>query len=142
LDRECRSSRSADRLDRASRVRHWRSAARPPARVVLSLSHSPFCVPQKTTWIGRGVAMGHRHIGVGFTNAHVRLETKGTVTVTIGLPDTGTGAHLVLRQVVAEVLGLSIEEVQIALATTDAFETDSGVGGSRVTHTGGRAAYH
>src|SRR5437879_5391082 len=96
----------------------------------------------KPPWIGRGVAMGHRHIGVGFTNAHVRLETKGTVTVTIGLPDTGTGAHLVLRQVVAEVLGLSIEEVQIALATTDAFETDSGVGGSRVTHTGGRAAYH
>src|SRR4029453_1858009 len=25
---------------------------------------------------------------------------------------------------------------------TDVFETDSGVGGSRVTHTGGRAAYH
>ena len=55
----------------------------------------------KPPWIGRGVAMTHRHIGVGFTNAHVRLEIKGTVTVTIGLPDTGTGAHLVLRQVVA-----------------------------------------
>ena len=86
--------------------------------------------------------MTHRHIGVGFTNAHVRLETKGTVTLVIGLPDTGTGAHLVLRQVVAEVLGLSLDEVQVELATTDVFETDSGVGGSRVTHTGGRAAYH
>src|SRR5712692_10246637 len=96
----------------------------------------------KPPWIGRGVAMTHRHIGVGFTNAHVRLETKGTVTLTIGLPDTGTGAHLVLRQVVAEVLGLSIDDVEIELATTDTFETDSGVGGSRVTHTGGRAAYH
>jgi CO/xanthine dehydrogenase Mo-binding subunit len=93
-------------------------------------------------WIGRGVAMTHRHIGVGFTNAHLRLETKGTVTLVIGLPDTGTGAHLVLRQVVAEVLGLSLDEVQVELATTDVFETDSGVGGSRVTHTGGRAAYH
>src|SRR5439155_18516253 len=96
----------------------------------------------KPEWVGRGVAMTHRHIGVGFTNAHVRLETKGTVTLTIGLPHTGTGAHLVPRQVVAEVLGLSIEEVQVELANTDAFETDSGVGGSRVTHTGGRAAYH
>jgi CO/xanthine dehydrogenase Mo-binding subunit len=86
--------------------------------------------------------MTHRHIGVGFTNAHVRLETKGTVTLVIGLPDTGTGAHLVLRQVVAEVLGLSLDEVHVELATTDVFETDSGVGGSRVTHTGGRAAYH
>jgi CO/xanthine dehydrogenase Mo-binding subunit len=79
---------------------------------------------------------------VGFTNAQVRLETKGTVTLTIGLPDTGTGAHLVLRQVVAEVLGLSVDEVHVELATTDTFETDSGVGGSRVTHTGGRAAFH
>ena len=42
----------------------------------------------------------------------------------------------------AEVLGLSIDEVDVELATTDAFATDSGVGGSRVTHTGGRAAYH
>src|SRR5262245_20411719 len=57
-------------------------------------------------WIGRGVAMTHRHIGVGFTNAQVRLTPKGTVTLVIGLPDTGTGAHLVLRQIVAEVLHL------------------------------------
>src|SRR5262245_24465516 len=96
----------------------------------------------KAPWIGRGVAMTHRHIGVGFTNARVRLETKGTVTLLIGLPDTGTGAHLVLRQIVAELLDLSIDEVQVELVTTDVFETDSGVGGSRVTHTGGRAAYH
>jgi len=43
----------------------------------------------------------------------------------------------VLRQVVAEVLGLSLDEVQVELATTDVFETDSGVGGSRVTPTDG-----
>src|SRR5439155_425910 len=60
----------------------------------------------------------------------------------IALPDTGTGAHLVLRQVVAEVLGLAVDDVEIVMATTDDFATDSGVGGSRVTHTGGRAAYH
>jgi CO/xanthine dehydrogenase Mo-binding subunit len=64
------------------------------------------------------------------------------VTLVIALPDTGTGAHLTLRQVVAEVLGIGIEEVQVELATTDVFENDSGVGGSRVTHTGGRAAYN
>ncbi|HKA45578.1 MAG TPA: xanthine dehydrogenase family protein molybdopterin-binding subunit [Burkholderiales bacterium] len=96
----------------------------------------------KPAWIGRGMAMTHRHIGVGFTNARVRLETSGRVTLLIGLPDTGTGAHLTLRQVVAEVLGLAIDDVQVELATTDVFENDSGVGGSRVTHTGGRAAYH
>src|SRR6266540_2802693 len=101
-----------------------------------ALEASDWSRPKPGPWIGRGLAMCHRHIGVGFTNAQVRLETKGTVTLTIGLPDTGTGAHLTLRQVVAEVLGLSIDEVDIELATTDAFATDSGVGGSRVTHTG------
>lgn len=96
----------------------------------------------KPPWVGRGVAMTHRHIGVGFTNARVRLEAKGNVIVSTALPDTGTGAPLVLRQIVAEVLDLTLDEVEIELANTDDFTTDSGVGGSRVTHTGGRAAYH
>jgi CO/xanthine dehydrogenase Mo-binding subunit len=98
--------------------------------------------PKPGPWVGRGIAMSHRHIGAGFTNARVRLDTDGKVTLVIGLPDTGTGAYLLLRQVVAEVLGLSIDQVSIEVATTDTFATDSGVGGSRVTHTGGRAAYH
>jgi len=127
-----------DRLANGHHLEHVR--AKETLEAALEASH--WSTPKPGPWIGRGVAMTHRHIGVGFTNAHVRLETKGTVILLIGLPDTGTGAHLVLRQVVAEVLDLSIDEVQIELATTDVFETDSGVGGSRVTHTGGQAAYH
>jgi carbon-monoxide dehydrogenase large subunit len=115
--------RAKETLDAALQAGHWSE-------------------PKPGPWIGRGVAMTHRHIGVGFTNARVRLETDGTVNLLVGLPDTGTGAHLVLRQVVAEVLDLTIDEVKVELATTDVFETDSGVGGSRVTHTGGRAAFH
>ena len=98
--------------------------------------------PKPGPWIGRGVAMTHRHIGVGFTNARVRLTAKGHVVLSTALPDTGTGHPLVLRQIVAEVLDLPLEDVDLELATTDDFATDSGVGGSRVTHTGGRAAYH
>jgi putative selenate reductase molybdopterin-binding subunit len=107
-----------------------------------ALKASHWAEPRPGPWIGRGVAMTHRHIGVGFTNARVRLEAKGKVILSTALPDTGTGAPLVLRQIVAEVLGVSLEDVGIELATTDDFTTDSGVGGSRVTHTGGRAAYH
>ena len=114
--------------------------ARETLEAALEASH--WSEPKPGPWIGRGVAMTHRHVGVGFTNARVRLETTGAVTLVIALPDTGTGAHLTLRQVVAEVLGIGIEEVQVELATTDVFENDSGVGGSRVTHTGGRAAYN
>jgi CO/xanthine dehydrogenase Mo-binding subunit len=127
-----------DRLPSGHPLEHVR--ARETLDAALDASH--WSEPKPGPWTGRGVAMGHRHIGVGFTNARLRLETKGTVTLVIGLPDTGTGAHLMLRQVVAEVLGLTIDEVAIELATTDTFTTDSGVGGSRVTHTGGRAAYH
>jgi CO/xanthine dehydrogenase Mo-binding subunit len=106
-----------------------------------ALEASDWGKPKPGPWIGRGVAMSHRHIGAGFTNARVRLERDGRVTLVLGLPDTGTGAHLVLRQVVAEVLGVPLEAVSVVVATTDAFTTDSGVGGSRVTHTGGQAAY-
>jgi putative selenate reductase molybdopterin-binding subunit len=130
--------RDGDHLANGHHLEHVRARETLEA----ALEASDWSAPKPGPWIGRGVAMTHRHIGVGFTNARVRLEKTGKVTLLIGLPDTGTGAHLVLRQIVAEVLGLAIDEVQVELATTDVFETDSGVGGSRVTHTGGRAAYH
>jgi carbon-monoxide dehydrogenase large subunit len=107
-----------------------------------AMKASGWSEPRPGPWIGRGVAMTHRHIGVGFTNARVRLDAKGRVTLSTALPDTGTGAPVVLRQIVAEVLDLPLDDVGIELATTDDFTTDSGVGGSRVTHTGGRAAFH
>jgi carbon-monoxide dehydrogenase large subunit len=121
---------------------HHLEAVRAKETLEAALEASRWSTPKPGPWIGRGVAMTHRHIGVGFTNARLRLETTGKVTLMIGLPDTGTGAHLTLRQVVAEVLGLAIEDVQVEVVNTDVFENDSGVGGSRVTHTGGRAAYH
>jgi CO/xanthine dehydrogenase Mo-binding subunit len=130
--------RDGDHLANGHHLEHVRAEETLEAALKASQWHEPKPGP----WIGRGAAMTHRHIGVGFTNARVRLETDGTVTLSIALPDTGTGAHLVLRQVVAEVLGLAIDLIEIEVATTDDFETDSGVGGSRVTHTGGRAAYH
>ncbi|MBI3328143.1 MAG: xanthine dehydrogenase family protein molybdopterin-binding subunit, partial [Nitrospinae bacterium] len=57
------------------------------------------------------------------------------------VPDTGTGSHTVLRQIVAETLSLPVEQVTVKVGTTDAFETESGAGGSRVTHVAGQAAY-
>jgi carbon-monoxide dehydrogenase large subunit len=130
--------RDGDHLANGHHLEHVRASD--TLEAALQASH--YAEPKPGPWIGRGMAMTHRHIGVGFTNARVRLETSGTVTLSIALPDTGTGAHLVLRQVVAEVLGLPLDGVEVEVANTDDFATDSGVGGSRVTHTGGRAAYH
>jgi len=130
--------RDGDHLANGHHLEHVRASDTLEA----ALKASEYSQPKPGPWIGRGMAMTHRHIGVGFTNAVVRLENDGRVALRIALPDTGTGAHLVLRQVVAEVLGLAVDDVEIVMATTDDFATDSGVGGSRVTHTGGRAAYH
>ena len=130
--------RDGDHLANGHHLEHVRASDTLEA----ALKASEYSQPKPGLLVGRGMAMTHRHIGVGFTNAVVRLEADGRVTLRIALPDTGTGAHLVLRQIVAEVLGLAVDDVEIELATTDDFTTDSGVGGSRVTHTGGRAAYH
>ena len=130
--------RDGDHLANGHHLEHVRASD--TLEAALKASH--WAEPKAGPWIGRGMAMTHRHIGVGFTNARLHLDAGGTVILSIALPDTGTGAHLVLRQVVAEVLGLPLDQVEIEVANTDDFETDSGVGGSRVTHTGGRAAYH
>jgi carbon-monoxide dehydrogenase large subunit len=97
--------------------------------------------PKPRPHVGRGLAVAHRHIGIGDANAQVSVEADGRVTLLTAVPDTGTGAHTVLRQIVAETLALPVEQVAVEVATTDAFEADSGAGGSRVTHVAGQAAY-
>jgi CO/xanthine dehydrogenase Mo-binding subunit len=118
-----------DHLANGHHLEHVRAAETLEA----ALKAARWAEPKAGPWIGRGIGMTHRHIGVGFTNARVRLTSKGTVVLSTGLPDTGTGHPLVLRQIVAEVLGLPLDDVTLELATTDDFATDSGVGGSRVT---------
>jgi CO/xanthine dehydrogenase Mo-binding subunit len=71
----------------------------------------------------------------------VSVEPDGRVTLLTAVPDTGTGAHTVLRQIVAETLALRVEQIAVEVATTDVFEADSGAGGSRVTHVAGQATY-
>jgi CO/xanthine dehydrogenase Mo-binding subunit len=97
--------------------------------------------PKARPQVGRGLAVSHRHIGIGDANAQISVEGDGTVTLLTAAPDTGTGSHTVLRQIVAETLSLPIEQVRIEVASTDLFENDSGAGGSRVTHVAGQATY-
>jgi CO/xanthine dehydrogenase Mo-binding subunit len=94
-----------------------------------------------TYQVGRGLAVSHRHIGIGDANARISVEGDGAVTLLTAAPDTGTGSHTVLRQIVAETLPLPIEQVRLQVATTDVFEADSGAGGSRGTHIAGQATY-
>ena len=90
--------------------------------------------------VGRGMAISYRHDGMGRCNARVTLEPDGSVTLLTVTPDTGTGSHTILQQIVAEVLGLEPAAVRVRVGDTQSFATDSGTGGSRVTHVAGRAA--
>jgi CO/xanthine dehydrogenase Mo-binding subunit len=91
--------------------------------------------------MGRGMAISYRHDGMGRCNARVTLEPDGGVTLLTVTPDTGTGSHTILQQIVAEVLGLNPPAVRVRVGDTQSFATDSGTGGSRVTHVAGRAAH-
>jgi CO/xanthine dehydrogenase Mo-binding subunit len=91
-------------------------------------------------WRGRGMAVGDRHVGNGFATVRLTAETDATVTLYTTMPDTGTGLHTVMRQVIAEELRLRADQVRITTVGTLENLKDSGVGGSRATHVGGQAA--
>ena len=90
--------------------------------------------------VGRGIAIGERAPGGGQNNARVSLEPDGSVVVHTPLFEQGAGAHTVIQQVAAETMGLPADRVRIQVEATGMFESDSGIGGSRVTNVGTIAA--
>lgn len=93
--------------------------------------------PKTGPHVGRGISASYRHIGTGEANGQISLEPDGTVKVITPVPDTGTGAHTVFQQVVAETWPLPIQKVRVE-AKPELFKTDSGAGGSRVTYVVGQ----
>lgn len=93
----------------------------------------------KPEGVGRGIALAEHGTGTGLGHIEVLIDRQG-LTIRTAVPDTGTGSHTILQQVVAERTGLPLSAVRLELATTDELPFDVGVGGSRVTHVYGRAA--
>ena len=75
----------------------------------------------KAPHVGRGVALSYRNVGIGDANARLSLGTDGIVSLLITYADTGTGAHTILCQMIAEVLGIPFSQVKLAVGTTDTF---------------------
>jgi carbon-monoxide dehydrogenase large subunit len=95
----------------------------------------------KARYLGRGIAMGFRAPGGGSTSLSVTLNQNGTVVIQTAFLEQGTWTYTSLRQVVAEELGLNPEEIQVKVLDTDSSPFDSGIGGSRGTRIGSRAAF-
>jgi CO/xanthine dehydrogenase Mo-binding subunit len=91
--------------------------------------------------VGRGVAVYERPSGAGRSGAAITVESDGSVTVKLGVPDVGPGIHTVVQQIVGEVLDLARERVKICVEDTDRSPYDSGTGGSKSTNSVGTAAY-
>ena len=95
--------------------------------------------PKDRPNVGRGMSISDQPPGTGQSAARVAIDADGKVQLFMSLFDTGTGAHTIFRQVVAEELTIPVEDVEFVIEDTNAVPFDSGSGGSRVTYTSGQA---
>ena len=90
---------------------------------------------------GRGIAVTKQEAGGGEAHAAVALNPDGSVVLSTPIFEQGTGTYTMLRQVVAETLGLALERVQVRVWDTDAVANDTGISGDRGTRLGTQAAF-
>ena len=112
--------------------------ARETLEAAVSASNYNAPKPENT---GRGIAMGDRPTAGGESHAMVTLSPEGSVVVHTSIFEPGTGTYTLLQKIVAEELGVSLEQVQVEVWDTDGVPFDTGVGGSRVTRVAGLAAH-
>ena len=107
-------------------------------------SHSHYLEPIKKgldgKLRGRGTASGFWFNGSGPACAIANVNSDGTVSLVEGSPDIG-GTRAMAAMSVAEVLGLSAEEVYPSIGDTDSIGFTSNTGGSSVAFKTGWASY-
>jgi len=74
------------------------------------------------------------------STAFVKLNTDGTVHLIAGGADLGTGSNTTLAQIVAEVLGVKIDDIEVTAGDTGSAQFDSGAFASRTLYMCGLAA--
>ncbi len=85
-----------------------------------------------------GGARIYRSDGCGAT---VKVDDFGHVTVITGSTEIGQGSETILAQIVAETLGVRLDDVTVINSDTDIKPWDVGVHASRTTYIAGNAAY-
>jgi CO/xanthine dehydrogenase Mo-binding subunit len=90
--------------------------------------------------VGRGVASGFWFNGGGQSAANIHVHADGMVSLEEGSADIG-GSRASMAMIVAETLGLSVDQVKPAVVDTDSIGYHDGTGGSRVTYATGHACF-
>lgn len=89
---------------------------------------------------GMGMACMSMISELGVSAAFVKLNEDGSVNILTGATDIGQGSNTVLAQIVAEELGVRLEDVTVTSADTNLTPFDWGTLGSRITYIAGSAA--
>ncbi|WP_089610257.1 xanthine dehydrogenase family protein molybdopterin-binding subunit [Dehalobacterium formicoaceticum] len=94
----------------------------------------------------RGIGMGvGTHVSnswpfcVDYDNALITIQQDGSVLLSSGVPDIGTGTTTTLPQLAAEVLGISMEQIYMTFADTLTTPFDIGSHASRTLYAAGTA---
>ncbi|MDF2605684.1 xanthine dehydrogenase family protein molybdopterin-binding subunit [Sphingomonas sp.] len=90
--------------------------------------------------IGHGMAASVRGNLYGPSAARVSIGGNGQVTIESEMTDIGTGTYTILTQIVADLLGVSTDRVEVRLGDTDS-PRSAGSGGSWGAATAGSAVY-
>jgi putative selenate reductase molybdopterin-binding subunit len=94
---------------------------------------------------GIGIAMVMQGTAIPYLDmggASIKMNDDGSFNLLIGATDLGTGSDTVLGQMVAEVLGVSLEDVIVYSSDTDFTPFDKGAYASSTTYISGTAAVH
>jgi xanthine dehydrogenase YagR molybdenum-binding subunit len=75
-----------------------------------------------------GVAAAYRDNPVMKSAARVRLDSRGIVTVETDMTDIGTGTYTIIAQTAAEMMGVSLDKVEVRLGDST-FPASAGSGG-------------
>jgi xanthine dehydrogenase YagR molybdenum-binding subunit len=90
--------------------------------------------------IGHGMAAAARGNLFGPSTARVRVGPDGRVTIETEMTDIGTGTYTILAQIASDLLGISIDRIDVRLGDTDD-PRSTGSGGSWGATTAGSAVY-
>ncbi|MDB5724171.1 MAG: xanthine dehydrogenase [Novosphingobium sp.] len=121
------SRKLAEALDEGARLFGWDQRADKPQQR-----------REGEWWVGMGVASATRVNMLGQAEARVTLKADGTLLVETDHTDIGTGSYAILGQIAAEMLGVPIERVDVALGDS-ALPTGAGSGGSMGANSTGAA---
>ena len=135
-------------------------ASRADPSIIIDEADFPKCMEtalEISDWIGfparqAAAAAEGRKIGIGlsvylkgsgrgpFEAATVRVGPSGRVSVTSGVSAIGQGTRTMLAQIVAQSLGVSVDDIDVVIGDTSAIPYGMGAASSRQTVTAGSSA--